>query len=146
MPLSSNINAYADVAAVLLQSLPHGRVEYRLATPGAARHWMQRANKYRQLLQAQVKSTSPIKGYVPPTAYDRMKMRIIGSVVEIDFNPSITGELMLPSGKKIVPRIDPLPTHMPSQAPATPQPLSFAKTDELAEMAALLAEKESDED
>ena len=119
MPLSTNIHAYADIEAVLAEALPHGYATYRLATDGQATHWMMRANKYRLLLQKAEAAKAGIKGFQPPTPYDRMKLTRKGSAVEIDFNPQPKGKLSLPSGEVIH------PTAKEERAAPPPPPAAF---------------------
>ena len=144
--MSTNINTYADVAAVLEQVIPVGHARYTLDNPGMARHWIQRAYKYRLLLQKQLASANTVKGYIPKTALDRMKLRCEGATVVIDLNPQITGRLSLPGGKVITPSVEPLATSAPQAPMAGPfsGPL-FPDDDPMLEAARLLAEQH-DED
>ena len=138
MPPSNNIHSYSDVAAVLAAALPSGRATYRLDSVGAASHWAMRANKYRLLLQRQEAIKSGIKGYQPPTPYDRMKLRRVGNAVEIDFNPQPKGELSLPGGTVIKPTADEerAPPKPPAFEPKTEKPGPLALEDLAAQLAA----------
>lgn len=147
MPLSTNINTYADVAAVLEEAAPHGKASYRLPTPGKATHFMQRAYKYRLLLQRQERDRVGVKNYQPPTAYDNLKMRVVGSSVELDFAPEPQGELTLPGGKVIKPRAvtiapEPRKPDMPADVAAF-RPRTAPQLDALSEAAAALLAKEA---
>lgn len=141
MPLSTNIHSYADVAGVLASALPSGFATYRLPTEGAAVHWMMRANRYRLLLQKAEAAKSGIKGFQPPTPYDRMKLVRKGNAVEIDFNPQPVGELSLPSGKVVKPtsleeRIEVKAAEPPPKVELTPRTASLdlqAIADQLAQ-------------
>lgn len=144
MPMSTNINTYADVAAVLEEVLPVGRGEYTLPTPGQAKHWAQRAYKYRLLLQKQVAAQNPVKGYTPPTPLDRMKLVVTGTRVAIDMNPQVTGRLSLPGGRVVTPPVkDMAPQAKPKVEMPFAAPLDFSN---LAEAAAALVAEQSDED
>jgi hypothetical protein len=137
MPLSKNIHSYSDVASVLATALPSGSATYRLASDGAAVHWMQRANKYRLLLQAEEKAKTSVKGYQPPTPYDRMKLVRKGAAVEIDFNPTPAGELSLPGGKVVKPT--PIEDRPPPPAPVpvfSPRTAEISLEDAAAQLAA----------
>jgi hypothetical protein len=134
--MSTNIHAYADVAAVLEAALPSGTAKYKLPSPGKARHWMQRANKYRLLLQKQLRDMNQVKGFIPTTPYDRMKLSLESNYVVINFNPQVDGELILPSGE----HIKPAPAASAIAPPAAP-----GTFDPLADLAFELAQEVDDE-
>lgn len=142
MALSSNINTYADVAAVLEAALPAGRATYTLPTPGMATRFAQRAYKYRLLLQKAEKESKNIRGYQPPTPYDQMRLRKEGCVVEIDFAPAAAGVLSLPTGERIHPEPIVHSPPIPADAPAGFSPRTTpASTDSLSDLAAALREE-----
>lgn len=141
MALSSNINTYADVAAVLEAALPSGKATYTLPTPGMATRFTQRAYKYRLLLQKAEKDAKGIRGYQPPTPYDQMRLRKEGCMVFMDFAPAAVGILSLPSGEKIHP--EPLIHNppIPAEAAATFTPRITSSSESLADLAAALREE-----
>lgn len=150
MPLSTNINTYADVAAVLEQAAPHGKASYRLPTAGKATHFMQRAYKYRLLLQRQVRDQAGVKNFQPATPYDNLKMKVVGTAVELDFAPEPQGELTLPGGKVLKPKaitIEPVAPKVdaPADAPLF-RPRTAPALDALSEAAAALLAKEAEDE
>lgn len=143
MGLSNNIHLYSDVAAVLKTALDAGGGTYRLDTPGAATRWMMRANKYRLLLQKQEAARAGVRGYQPPTPFDRMRLRRVANEVEINFNPQPTGTLSLPDGRVIKPAAVDESTPAPAPAaPFTPKVTPGL----LEELAATLAAEEGDDE
>lgn len=89
MPLSNNINLYADVRSTLDLALRSNGGELRLASRNEAIHWTHRANKFRKLL-----------GASGPTPYDGMRFRVNEATVTI--------ELAQPQGQ-FIPRSAPEP-------------------------------------
>lgn len=140
MSLSTNINNYSDVAEVLATALPSGKASYELETPGLAQHWMMRAYKYRLLLQKQIAMQQGVKGFAPPTPYDKMKLRRVGSAIEMDFHPTPKGKLTLSSGETVTPEaIKPVaPSTPPAPTPLRIKPASLSDLEWAAE--ALLRE------
>lgn len=99
MPLSKNINSYADVAQVLAAVVASGesRKTFRLPTTGLAVRFVQRTYQYRLLLQRQL-SLAAGKGIQPATPYDKMKMFRDGPDVVIDLAPPIEGNFVEADG------------------------------------------------
>lgn len=145
LALSSNINTYSDVAAILQQILEAGgTATFTLPSAGKAIQWRQRAYKYRLLLQAQYRTQANIKGYTPPTPYDRMKMVNTANRIQIDMEPAPEGTILLPSGKIVKPE-----PGTPLRAPPNPQGAAKAPLDitELTDTALqLLVDWKLDED
>lgn len=105
MALSSNINAYADIAAVLEPIvIAGGQARYELKTRGMAIRWRQRAYKYRLLYQNRLAEGNPL-GFTPRTPYDAMKLTIENNCVVIDMQPEPGGKILLPGGKTIYPLV-----------------------------------------
>jgi len=127
LPLSKNINTYTDVAEILQAAKPHTRIIYDAGTRGKAVRFLQRCYQYRLLLMAQLKGQSAIKGYQPPTPYDRMKLSYVPGIpqhVIIDFDPAPQGEFILPGGERIAPTLTEairadsgVPLHLPALTP-----------------------------
>ncbi len=150
MPLSRNINNYADVAAVLNQVLAAGETTatYRLPTQGKAVSWMQRAYMYRKLFQEQAKAQAGVARYQPPTPYDSMQLSRIGDSVKIDFAPAPLGELVLPGCRVIKPEHAVVKHEEPeaeadrrAPSPVILKPALAPKPEALAEAAARLIEE-----
>lgn len=136
MPLPTNINAYADIKAVLEPTIAAGGGKYRLPSPKEAVRWRQRAYRYRILLQRQLAAASNLKGYTPPTAYDAMRLTIsIGDprTVIIEMVEQPMGELILNTGETFRPQVQVV------EAPAKPDaPIPQAEEDALLTAANLL--------
>ena len=119
MPLSKNIHAFSDIAQILTAAVAYPRITYDAGTRGKAIRFVQRCYQYRLLLQAQLKAQSTVKGFTPPTPFDRMKITydpLNPAHVILDFNPEPQGEFILPSGERLAPK-----AVAPIAAP-TPQP------------------------
>lgn len=96
MPLTKNINAYADVAEVLNTAHKAGGGEYTMTDVNEAVRWRQRAYYYRILLLEHA-------GF---TKFDTMKLTLEGSVIIINFNANQTGTLTSLDGKKLKPELE----------------------------------------
>lgn len=95
MSLPKNINRYRDVKRVLDSALP-GPARYRLATPGKAMYWRQRAYQFRKLF---IENAAVESGYIA-TPYDNMKLTIDGCDVIIETEVP-EGELYDAQGRPI---------------------------------------------
>lgn len=104
MPLSKNIHTFSDIAEILTAAVAYPRITYDAGTRGKAVRFVQRCYQYRLLLQAQLKAQSNVKGFTPPTPFDRMKISYepgVPSHVILDFDPEPQGEFILPSGERV---------------------------------------------
>lgn len=142
MPLSTNINNYADVRAILDQVLPVGFGVYTLDTPGKARNWQMRAYQFRRLEQEAMRKAANVKGYTPQTPYDMMRLTLKDKSVEIDFAPQPTGKLTV-GGKTIQPAPPKAAPIIQTISPSTG--LSFAPLNDLEIAARKLAEDEGED-
>ena len=96
MPLSKNINTYADVQSVLHSAHTAGGAVYTLTSVNEAIRWRQRAYYYRTLLYEQ-------QGFTP---YDTMKLVIKANIIYITFDAAQVGTLKGLDGKKLKPVIE----------------------------------------
>lgn len=144
MPLSSNLNTYADVAAVLEPvANAGGRASYELPTPGKAIRWRQRAYKYRELLQKELQRAAHRGAIVPRTPYDTMRLDLKGPLVLIDMVPEPEGMLHLPGGASFTPRV-PGATSATAVRPLPTEPVEDLTTMEA--MALALIQQEGKDD
>ena len=103
MPMPRNLASYLDVQRVLDTALQHGGLRYKLKSPGAARHWRQRAYTFRRLKQDQAEQTvGDLPGAQPSTPYDQLLLRLEENTVLIGFHEPI-GELYAPDGTRVEP-------------------------------------------
>lgn len=109
MPLPNNINAYADVKAVLDPALAAGGGVYALSSDKEAIRFRARAYKFRSLAQKLAAAGNKIKNYQPPTPYDTMLLTLDGPAVVIDVVKEPGGELTLKSGEKLRPKVQSVP-------------------------------------
>ena len=96
MPLSKNINTYADVRNVLNTARVSGGAVYTLGSVNEAIRWRQRAYYLRTLLFER-------DGF---TAFDEMKLVLEANVVKISFDAAQVGTLKGLDGKKLKPVIE----------------------------------------
>lgn len=101
MPLSKNLNAYYDVAQVLMTLRQAGGGFYELPTHGLAILWRTKAYYYRTLLikAAQAKNGS-VPGFVPTTDWDDMYITVVGNTVRVEFG-ALKGVLKTLSGETL---------------------------------------------
>lgn len=108
MPTSRNVNTYSDVREVLDTALEHGELIYRLATPGKARNWRQRAYTFRNLLQQLAEERLPLPGHRPGTPYDELVLELEESCVRISLRVP-KGIMTLPDGTPVRAKPAPAP-------------------------------------
>lgn len=99
MPLSKNLNTYADVKEILDTAHKAGGASYTLSSPNEALRWRQRAYYYRTLLFNRDSFTK----------YDSMKLRLSGKdneIVHITFNTGQVGTLKSFDGKELKPVLE----------------------------------------
>lgn len=95
MPLSRNISAYDDVRTILVKVLSANKpATYTLASPGQAKYWVQRANKFRQLASLAAARQSGSKD-LARTQFDAMGIRFEMSTVHLTPVKDIEGQLMI---------------------------------------------------
>lgn len=90
MPLTTNINAYADVSRVLEAARNAGGARFTLPSARDAVRWRQRAYQYRKLLYQR-------RGHTP---YDMMQLTLDGETVIIQFR-DVTGALTSLEGEPL---------------------------------------------
>ncbi len=122
MPLSNSISNYSDVEAVLTQVAQSGKIaEFELSTAGAARNWMQRANKFKPLAIKRAEKLNPIKEIAARTPFDSMFFVVRHNIVVIHPTRPQAGKLRI-EGEEVEAPV-PLPNISTSaDRPTTSQP------------------------
>ncbi len=96
--VSESLAAYQDVKFVLDIAIEKSGLQYVCETAGAATHFKQRCNKYRNLLRGmQDELTSFIPGQRPESAYDILSIRQVGA----DLNSARDGCIILFEHRKL---------------------------------------------
>jgi len=80
---SITLLAYKDVWDVIDSALARGGARYKLATPGAAVHWRQRAYVFRKLAIKAANELNLVPGFTPSTPYDHLHLTVDGVFVII---------------------------------------------------------------
>lgn len=70
MPASRQLSNYADIKGILDAAIAAGGATYRLATPGKATNWRQRANVFRSLFRGESQKANSIPGLVVSVPYE----------------------------------------------------------------------------
>lgn len=117
MPMSRNINTYADVDRVLRAARKAGNARYELPTRGAAVNWRMRAYFYRKLLTDLARTRAGrVPGFMPTTDFDDMFVEVEpkpSTAVKITFT-RLPGKLTDESGNELVPD----PSHINPAGPS----------------------------
>ena len=102
-PRRESLASYTDIKTILDVALQHNiwPVIIKVATPGAATHWTQRANKYRVALRRQEEWITACPPGMGSSPFDHLQFKAFGHEVVIQPRPvaimEIDGQVVDPT-------------------------------------------------